>query len=314
MTSLPHPTAPASPRVCAVVLNWNGREDTLACLESLHRDPHEPLDVVVVDNGSSDGSREAVAARFPDVRWIQNPANLGIAHGFNQGIDAASALRADYVFFLNNDATVELGCLRSLVAAAEAMPEAGILAPLILETPGRNGRPPAVWYAGGSFSLFLGVPEHQGRGLPPPADDARTEAPRAVTFATGCALLVRRALFESVGRFDERFFAYAEDADLALRARAARFRIVYVPWARVRHQVGATIRRTSGEASRLRLATANLLRLERKHARWYHWPSFIAWFGSRWLAYLTLRHAIRTDLWTIRELWRGVAEGLRDSR
>jgi GT2 family glycosyltransferase len=308
------PRPPAPPRVCAVVLNWNGREDTLRCLESLKTDPFDALDVVLVDNGSRDGSLDAVAAAFPSVRCVRNSENVGIARGFNQGIEQASALGSDYVFFLNNDATLEPGCLRALVAAAEAMPEAAILAPLIVEEALDGGGSPEVWYAGGSFSLFLGVPEHDGRHATVPAPAARAAAPREVTFATGCALLVRRRLFETIGRFDERFFAYAEDADLALRARAAGARIVFVPWARVRHQVGATFRRTTGEASRYRLATANLLRLERKHARWYHWPTFVAWFGVRWILFVTAKSLLRGEWRTAAAVWRGLLDGASGRR
>ncbi|MBI1849745.1 MAG: glycosyltransferase family 2 protein [Planctomycetes bacterium] len=308
------PRSSTAPRVCAVVLNWNGRDDTLRCLASLRRDGYDPIDVVVIDNGSSDGSREAVAAAYPDVSWVQNPENYGISRGFNQGIEHAASVRADYVFFLNNDATLEPPCLRSLVDAAAAMPEAEIVAPLIIEEALDGGSKPAIWYAGGTFSLFLGVPEHTGRRDAVPPVSERASAPREVTFATGCALLVRQRLFDRIGRFDERFFAYAEDVDLALRAREAGARILFVPWARVKHQVGATFRRTTGEASRYRLTTDNLVRLERKHARWYHWPSFFVWFGVRWMLFLTAKSLVRGDWRTAAAVWRGLYDGTRDRR
>lgn len=305
-----NPATAAPPRVCAVVLNWNGRDDTRRCLSSLALDGYPALEVVVIDNGSTDGSREAVQEEFPTVRCVQNALNVGIARAFNQGIDEAESSGATFVFFLNNDSTVEPGCLSALVLAAQAMPDAGLVVPLIIEQSLDPASRPEVWYAGGSYSLFLGVPEHMGRHGDVPAREQRSSPPREVTFATGCALLARLDLFERVGRFDERFFAYAEDADLGIRARSQGFRILYVPWARVRHQVGATLRRTTGEASRFRLATANLLRLERKHARWYHWPSFVVWFGGRWLLFLTVRHGLRLDLPMVKAVWKGFAEGL----
>ena len=120
---------------------------------------------------------------------------------------------------------------------------------------------------------------------------------------------MRRRLFDRIGSFDERFFAYGEDVDLAVRAREAGARILHVPWAHVKHQVGATFRRTTGEASRFRLATANLVRLERKHARWYHWPSFVVWFGVRWMMFLTAKSLVRGEWRTAAAVWRGCAAG-----
>ena len=105
-------------RVAAVVLGWNGREDTLACLRSLQRATYPELSIVVVDNGSTDGGPEAVAAEFPDVRLLQLGENRGFAGGVNAGADAALGDGAEAVLLLNNDATVEPGFLEPLVDAA----------------------------------------------------------------------------------------------------------------------------------------------------------------------------------------------------
>ena len=111
-----------SPRVTAVVLSWNGRERTLACLRSLEHVTYRPFSVLVVDNGSSDGSADAVAAEHPDVSLVRLGENLGFAGGMNAGIRAAFAAGADAVVLLNNDMEVEPGFVEPLVAALDGRP------------------------------------------------------------------------------------------------------------------------------------------------------------------------------------------------
>ena len=131
----------------AVVLSWNGREDTLTCLESLRG-----IETVCVDNGSSDGSADAVADRFPEVELIRSGVNLGFTGGNNVGIRRALDRDADWVLLLNNDAFVEPGFAAALAAAAGRHPDAGVLACKVYVT-----QPPDVlWYAGGSFNPLLG--------------------------------------------------------------------------------------------------------------------------------------------------------------
>jgi len=153
--------------VTAVVLGWNGRDDTLACLRSLDRATYPELSVVVVDNGSTDGGPDAVAAEFPEVTLIRLDENRGFAGGVNVGVAAALGSGADFVLLLNNDATVEAGLLEPLVAAVG--PGVGAACPQILDGDGST-----IWYAGAAYDPRRG---HQGRhtgyGQPPlPATDA----------------------------------------------------------------------------------------------------------------------------------------------
>jgi GT2 family glycosyltransferase len=114
-------------RLVAVVLSWNGREDTLVALESLRG-----IETVVVDNGSSDGSADAVAERFPELQLVRTGVNLGFAGGNNVGIRRALDLGADWVLLVNNDATVEPGLVEALADATAARPDAGVLACKVL--------------------------------------------------------------------------------------------------------------------------------------------------------------------------------------
>ncbi len=145
-------TMTADRRWAIVVLSWNGREDTLACLSSLAGLDWPGIDVICVDNGSSDGSPEAVRADFPAVTVIENGSNLGFAGGNNVGIRAALERGADWVLLLNNDATLAPDAVRELDAVAGARPRAGVLGGKVLfaEPPHR------VWFAGQRFNSALG--------------------------------------------------------------------------------------------------------------------------------------------------------------
>ena len=222
-------------RVVAVVLSWNGREDTLACLESLRG-----VETIVVDNGSSDGSPDAVAERYPDVELVRAGVNLGFAAGNNVGIRRALDRGADWVVLVNNDATVVAGLVPALEAAAARHRDAGVLAGKVyLADP-----PDVLWYAGGSFEPRVGYSGRvRGAGR---RDDGSFDEERDVDWATGALLAVSRDAIERVGLLDEELFAYMEDVDWCLRIRDAGLRVVFVPTLKAWHRVSAS---TGGAAS-----------------------------------------------------------------
>jgi GT2 family glycosyltransferase len=207
-----------------VVVSWNGREDTLAALESLRG-----IETVVVDNGSEDGSAEAIAEQHPEVELVRAGVNLGFAGGNNVGIRRALARGADWVLLVNNDAAVEPGLADALAAAAAARPDAGVLACKVLFADSDR-----LWYACAGFNPYLGRSRHERFG--------RRDEPgrrRDTVRATGAAMAVSRRAIGAAGLLDEELFLYAEDLEWCLRIRAAGFAIVYVPEARVRHRVTA---------------------------------------------------------------------------
>jgi GT2 family glycosyltransferase len=217
-----------SDRLVAVVLSWNGREDTLACLASL-----PGIDTICVDNGSEDGTAEAVRHDHPEVELLETGSNLGFCGGNNAGIRRALEHDADWVLLVNNDAVAEPGLADALAHAATARVDAGVLACKVLDLDGRT-----VQYAGAEFHSLLGYSGRQtGYGE---RDDAGDDELRDVGRATGAAMAVSRAAIEGAGLLDERLFAYVEDVDWSLRIRRAGFAIVFVPQARVRHRGGAT--------------------------------------------------------------------------
>jgi GT2 family glycosyltransferase len=208
----------------AVVVSWNGRDDTLDALDSLRG-----IETVVVDNGSVDGSADAIAERFPDVELVRAGVNLGFAGGNNAGIRRALDHGADWVLLVNNDATVEPGIVEALAAAAALRPDAGVLACKVLFADSDR-----LWYAGAGFNPYLGRSRHERFGKPD-----EPGALRDTVRATGAGMAVSRAAIDAAGLLDEEFFLYAEDLEWCLRIQAAGFAVLYVPEARVRHRVTA---------------------------------------------------------------------------
>ncbi|HEY1513469.1 MAG TPA: glycosyltransferase family 2 protein [Gaiellaceae bacterium] len=247
---------PLHPRVVnlvAVVLNWNGGDDTLAALASL-----DGVDTVCVDNGSADGSPDAIAELFPGVELIRTGVNLGFSGGNNVGIRRSLARGADWVLLLNNDAVAGPGLPAALAAAADERPDAGVLACKVFFA----DPPDVLMYAGGRVNLRLGYWGRQdGFGE---KDDGRFDTLRDVDRATGAAMAVSRAAIERAGLLDESLFAYAEDTEWCLRIREAGFGVVFVPDAKVWHVGSASTGGLSSPTS-IYYDTRNMIAVAERH-------------------------------------------------
>jgi GT2 family glycosyltransferase len=227
----------AWPRVGIVVLNWRQIDDTLACLASLRQLDYPAYDVVVVDNGSADGSAATIRERFADIVVLENKRNLGFAAGNNVGIRHLLKSGAEYVLLLNNDTIVAPDLLKPLVEQAECDPRIGIVGPKIYY----HDRANVIWSAGGTLSP-TGEPGHLRVDE---TDDGSPETLREVDYVTGCAILIKRAVIQQIGLLDERFFIYFEEAEWCARAHRAGFRVVYVPQAHMWHKIEMGERRYS---------------------------------------------------------------------
>lgn len=254
-----------------VVVNWNRRELLRACLASLARQNHPSFEVVVVDNGSDDGSAdmaEALRASFPvPLTVLRNADNRGFCAANNQGIAGA---QNEYIALLNNDAEAEPGWLSALEAAIGSAPEVGMAASKIRvwEDPTRIDKCGHLIYPDG---------QNRGRGAGQ-LDRGQFDRVEEVLWPDGCAALYRRAMLDEIGGFDEEFFAYADDAELGLRARWAGWKCLYTPYAEVRHHRGATLGLGSGR--RLTLIERNRVLLAVKL-----FPGNLLWAnGAYWVA------------------------------
>jgi GT2 family glycosyltransferase len=246
-----------------VVVNWNRRELLRACLASLARQSHSSFDVIVIDNGSSDGSadlvRELSASYAVPLRLIVNPDNRGFCAANNQGFAAS---KSEFVALLNNDAEAEPGWLEALEAVIcqnfGSDVGIGMAASKILvwEDPRRIDKCGHLIYPDG---------QNRGRGSGQ-LDEGQFDRVEETLWPDGCAAMYRRAMLEDVGVFDEDFFAYADDAELGLRGRIAGWRCLYAPGAVVRHHRGATL--GLGSARRLTLIERNRVLLVVKLFPW----------------------------------------------
>jgi GT2 family glycosyltransferase len=227
------------PEVTVVVVNWNTKELLGRCLVSLETEGSQTaIDVIVVDNGSTDGSREMVAADFPLLNLIANPDNRGFAAANNQGIAKATGR---YIFLLNSDTEVEPGSLRALVDFADAHSRAGIVGPQLLNFDGSlqpsGGRFPTPL---STLAELLGLTRLTGR--PRYGTERDFSLPAVVDEVSGAAMLVRATVLRELGGLDEDFSWGYEDVDLCRRATAAGWSVHYLPTARVKHEWGASRR------------------------------------------------------------------------
>ena len=248
---------PSEDLVCIILVNWNGRRDTLQCLESCARLTYPHVEMIVVDNGSSDDSVKWLRARFPHLRLIETGANLGFAAGNNAGMHAALGMGAAYIWLLNNDTVVDPASLGALVDAMRADASVGLAASKIYY----QDKPGTLWYAGGYLSPLWGWSLHRGADEP---DDGQYDSLTAVDFATGCSLFARARAVQAIGPMDESYFLYWEDIDWSARARRAGWRVVYVPGSRIWHKLGASTPR-GGRHARWRYEGRNRLLFYRRH-------------------------------------------------
>jgi GT2 family glycosyltransferase len=218
-----------APLVSVIIVNWNGRHLLGECLDSLLAQSFTDFEVIVVDNGSQDGSAEFVRTHYPAVKLIRLPENTGFAGGNNEGIRVA---RGKYVALLNNDTRTDPEWLACLSREAEANPASGMWASKILS----YDQPDIIDNVG--LLLYRdGLARGQGRLE---RDHGQYDVGREALFPSGCAALYRRRMLDEVGLFDEDFFAYADDVDLGLRARLAGWGCTYVPAAKVYHRYSSS--------------------------------------------------------------------------
>ncbi|OGR00343.1 MAG: hypothetical protein A2505_08415 [Deltaproteobacteria bacterium RIFOXYD12_FULL_55_16] len=221
------------PCVCIIILNWNGWEDTLACVASCRKLTWPNFRILIVDNGSTDGSEEILRLNLPEEEIIQTGANLGFSGGNNVGIRRAMEDGADYVWLLNNDAVAAPVALTALVEAMEVEPAIGIAGAKIYF----HDDPRIIWSAGGQWKKGRLALRDWGRGLP---DDDRFAELCELDSVSGCSMLVRSAAIREIGMMEEGYFLYWEDTEWCARAREKGYRVLFVPGAHVWHKVSAS--------------------------------------------------------------------------
>lgn len=221
----------SAPRVVVTVLNFNGYRDTIDCIRSLQRCTYPSMEIIVVDNCSTDGSFENLKSEFPDLEITTTSENLGYTGGVNVSLRQAQKRNPDYILVLNNDTIVEPEFLKYLVTALEAKTTASAAAGTILAEHDRE----TIWYAGGRMIPLRGLAVHDRRGEK--IDRSRLGEARTVSFINGCMVLFRATALGTVGLEDERFFMCLDDIEFSARMRNKGFDLLYVPRSIIYHKV-----------------------------------------------------------------------------
>lgn len=260
------------PKVSIIILNWNGLQDTLECLESLKKITYKNFETIIVDNGSARDEAGEIQRKFPEVSVIKNSTNEGFCGGNNIGAKLALKSNPDYLLFLNNDTILKPDFLNKLIEFTEANPKTGIAGPLILY----YQEPDYVYSCGGEFNAWLCLSKDY--------HFAHKSSQRNLNFISGCAFLIKTNLVKKIGLWDEDFFTYWDETDYCLRAKKAGFDIACVPQSVIYHKVA----RTNIYLSRryVYYMVRNNLLMAKKHAKWYQWPSILINFlARRWFGY-----------------------------
>jgi N-acetylglucosaminyl-diphospho-decaprenol L-rhamnosyltransferase len=253
--------------VSILIVTYQCRDEARDCLRSI-RDHSGSVssEVVVVDNASTDGTIEMIASEFPRARLVALSENIGFAKGVNR---AAAVAQGEYLLLLNPDTVVHPGTLDNIVAFAREQPSYGLYGGRTLDPdgtvhPGSCWGKPTLWSAF-CFATLLSTAFKRSRIFDPESLGRwERDTVREVDIVTGCLLLVRRSLWQELGGFDERFFMYGEDADLALRAARRGLRHVITPDAVITHEIGISSSTRSDKLVLLFRGKATLLRK--------HWP------------------------------------------
>jgi GT2 family glycosyltransferase len=246
--------------VSVIIVNWNRAEFLRESLTSLAAQLDTtgrpfPLEIIVVDNASTDHSVDMIMSDFPYVLLLKNQKNLGFCAANNQGIAVASH---PHIALLNNDAVAHPNWIQQLQAGLQAAPDIGMTASKILDytDPSRIDK---------TGHLIFPDGQNRGRGTGE-ADRGQYDQQEEVLWPDGCAAMYRKAMLDQIGAFDEDLFAYGDDAELGLRARIAGWRCLYMPEAVVRHRRGSTL--GQGNPDRVRLIERNRILLAVKLFPW----------------------------------------------
>lgn len=247
--------------VVTVVPNWNLKEDLGECLQSLQRQTYTNHLIVVVDNGSTDGSSEFVQTHYPDVQLIPLPKNQGYAAALNVGIRYALIQHADYVFALNNDTVLELNTLERLVQVLDSNIQIGIVSPKILYF----DHPERIYRLGDRSYKLLPIPLGFGNKW---RDHPKYSRLLEFDYVSGCAMLIRATIFKDIGMFDTSFFMYYEDGDFCRRTRDHGYRIVCAGNAVLYHKASLSSKKIQGFITQVR--ARNRVRFYRRHRHGPH--------------------------------------------
>jgi GT2 family glycosyltransferase len=225
----------SEPKVVIVIINWNGLEDTIECLESLMKVEYSNYEAIVVDNGSRLDDARKIKERFNNIKVVELKKNLGFAIGNNVGILIAKQKDVDYILLLNNDTIVSSRFLKEMIDVAQGNPKIGILGPKIYFHDNKN----TFWYAGGKLNMYI---KHTTEGQYE-ADIGQYDNIRETDFVAGACMLIRKSVFDKVGLLPKEYFLGWEDIDFCLAVKRKGYSCIFVPHSKIWHKASASFKR-----------------------------------------------------------------------
>lgn len=303
------------PFVVIVVLNWQQAQLTTECVKSLLALEYSNFQILIVDNGSQDGSTAVLQGLLSSrVSLVCLDQNLGYAGGNNAGIRYALEHNADYVLVLNNDTIVSPGLLTTLTRAAASDRSVAAVTPKIRYM----HKPNHIWAAGGEINWWLGRARSRGRNQ---LDRGQFDQSADLDYATGCCILFRKSALNEIGLFNEDYFAYFEDTEWCLRAKRGGYCIRYQPDALMWHWAGASSKTNQGKINTGRttptiyyLVTRNNLWLISDFSHGIFKLSALSTFMVRHVLPLTGAFILLRRHEKLRALWRGLKAGIRRAK
>lgn len=249
-----------------IILNWNNKKDTLDCLKSLTKTVGD-FGVILVDNGSKDGSPEVIKKRYPGIDLLRLPENTGFCHANNLGIKQAIKKGGENFILLNNDTIVEKNLILELENVAKD-DSTGLVAPLIYYYSQKR----LLWPSVGKIYFWIA---NQVSAKTPSQITALKKSD--ITFLSGCCILIKKEVIDKIGLLSENFFAYFEDTDFCYRAKKSGFKLVLADKAKLFHKVSRSSGGKIGE-NYLYYMTRNNWLFAKMDISWYHWPTFLIFF------------------------------------
>ena len=222
-----------SQKIAIIILNWNRAQDTAECLNSLKQCTYPNFEVLLVDNGSSDGSWQKLQQQFPNIKFILNSDNLGFVLGNNIGIKEAFKSNFDQVLLLNNDTIVQPDLIDKLVELSEKDASVGIVAPKIMF----YSEPERIWSIGGRYLAILRKPD---QAFYHEIDHGQQLKEKDLQWVSGCCMLIKREVFDKIGYLDPDYWGSLEDVDFCWRAKRVGYNILVVPQSKIYHKFAVT--------------------------------------------------------------------------
>ncbi len=291
------------PKVSIIVVNWNNKKDTAECLNSLLQVDYPNFQVLLVDNGSTDGSAAFFREHYPGLKMIENKANLFFAEGNNVVLRQLMESDTDYFFLVNNDTIVDKNILRELVKISESSPDIGIVGPKIYYYQPNN----VIWHAGGRLNYWrcdfgsIGIRQE---------DRGQFDQVRDVDYVAGCGLLIKKEVVCQIGFLDSSYVMYMDDPDWCVRAKKKGYRIVYVPAAKMWHKISAS---TGGGLTPFKAyyKGKNTIKFFWKYAKWYHWLTIPLFAGVQLAAGLG-RELKKGNIRILKPMLKGVIDYFKE--